>query len=230
MNTRFSYETKNRSLLKRRNKINDHTKNNLSKKKQRKNQKGGQNDLKNQPTQPTQLNQLNQNLSDVNPNNLETVNKMDPQSLEGMNNFQETNLNQDPRQNMNQDNLDEMSQETETETDGALVGAYDNPDKTKPESNIVREQLQAKGGLYVPFPPNINTTKEEAMELKLKDKREPGFTSYRAKMNDQIQPKFVLNNFYPKYSTYYELQPGYVPEESNANQLDEDLESNISLN
>jgi hypothetical protein len=52
----------------------------------------------------------------------------------------------------------------------------------------------------------MDRSKEEALNMKMKDLREPGFSTYRGEMEDKIEPKFVINTFYPKYLSYYELQ------------------------
>ena len=36
----------------------------------------------------------------------------------------------------------------------------------------------------------------------MKNKREPGFTNYWGKIDDKLEPKFVVNSFYPKYLSF----------------------------
>lgn len=79
------------------------------------------------------------------------------------------------------------------------IGTYNNPDRTKELSTIEKKQIEGRSGLTVQYPPIINTTKEEAMEAKLKNTREPGFTNYWEQMEDTLTPKFLVSQFYPKY-------------------------------
>jgi hypothetical protein len=87
------------------------------------------------------------------------------------------------------------------------VGLYNNSHKQTSETELSKAIRKERGGLFISYPPEINGDKEKAMaeKLNLTNSREPGFTSYRGEIADQIEPKFKIDNFYPKYLSYYKL-------------------------
>ncbi len=87
----------------------------------------------------------------------------------------------------------------------ALVGAYNNPKKGKPDLELNKAIQESRSGLFLDYPGTMNTSKENAVKLKLRDKRQEGFTDYKGEITDEIEPKFLANNFYPKDSVYYEI-------------------------
>jgi hypothetical protein len=117
------------------------------------------------------------------------------------NNFNPAQLTEDDFNN-NNNNIsqegDKKQQQNIVEEEPA-VGTYNNPERTKELSTIEKKQIEGRSGLTVQYPPIINTTKEEAMEAKLKNTREPGFTNYWEQMEDTLTQKFLVSQFYPKY-------------------------------
>ena len=109
-------------------------------------------------------------------------------------NEKDFNNNNNINNNMNED---EKTQQNVVEE--PAVGTYNNPDRTKELSTIEKKQIEGRSGLTVQYPPLINITKEEAMEAKLKNTREPGFTNYWEQMEDTLTPKILVSQFYPKY-------------------------------
>jgi hypothetical protein len=160
------------------------TQNKLTKKKAKKTYKhiGGQNatNLKVPPNEIENQESLNVNSNEE----LKENNNMNP---EGLSNNPET--------------------ENENNTPTPLVGSYNNPNKQQPETELSEAIRKERGGLYFEYPGTMNKTKENAIaeKLNLTDTKEPGFTSYRGEMDDKIEPKFKIDNFYPKYLSYYKL-------------------------
>jgi hypothetical protein len=103
----------------------------------------------------------------------------------------------------------------------ALVGIYNNPEKSEKGSILAENIEKSRGGLFVPYPPPMNTNKETSLKLKLKDKREEGFTDFKGQPDDQLEPKFLTDGFYPKNSIYNELKYGV---QANSNQEPESEE------
>jgi hypothetical protein len=101
----------------------------------------------------------------------------------------------------------ELNTENENITQTPAVGLYNNLNKQQPETELSKAIQKERGGLFISYPPEINGDKEKAIaaKLNLTNSREPGFTSYRGEMDDKIEPKFKIDNFYPKYLSYYKL-------------------------
>ena len=118
------------------------------------------------------------------------------------NNFNPDEFTEEDFKNNNNNNMidEKTSQQNTLEGEPVVaVGTYNNPDRTKELSTLEKKQIEGRSGLTVQYPPIINTTKEEAMEAKLKNTREPGFTNYWEQMEDALTPKYLANQFYPKY-------------------------------
>lgn len=146
------------------------------------------------------------------------------------NNF---NPNEFTDKNFNNNN-NNMGEEGEKKTqqnvvEEPAVGTYNNPDRTKELSTIEKKQIEGRSGLTVQYPPIINTTKEEAMEAKLKNTREPGFTNYWEQMEDALTPKFLVSQFYPKYLISSGSSSGSNSMNNN-NNLGNNLGNNLDSN
>ena len=87
----------------------------------------------------------------------------------------------DQEQEQPQINLNNLSRVPQ---EHALVGTYNNPNKDKQKLELNKNIEKSRGGLYVSYPPPINTTKETALALKKRDKREEGFTDYKGEITD----------------------------------------------
>jgi hypothetical protein len=165
----------------RKHKVNKHK---LTKKKAKKTYKhiGGQNATN--PTSPTNESTEYQNSNGVGNGN-------------GMGN----------NNGMGQETLSDNTGENENITQTPAVGLYNNLNKQQPETELSKAIQKERGGLFISYPPEINGDKEKAIaaKLNLTNSREPGFTSYRGEIDDKIEPKFKIDNFYPKYLSYYKL-------------------------
>jgi hypothetical protein len=121
-----------------------------------------------------------------------------------------------------------MNQELENENNiqSQAIGLYNNSNKQQPETELSKAIQKERGGLFVRYPPEINGDKEKAIaeKLNLTNSREPGFTSYRGEIDDKIEPKFKIDNFYPKYLSYYKLT------ENNINISTNNMGNNINNN
>jgi hypothetical protein len=178
-----------KSLIKKRVKNNKNK--NLTKKKHRKHrsQKGGLNPNQEQP-----------------PNNLTAYNEV-------LNNQPQGEVDREGEGIEAGENVEEG--EVTNERKGALVGSYNHPDKGKSATLLDKAIQEERGGLFISYPPIMDMDKTVALDLKEKDLREPGFSTYRGEIADKIEPKFSIKTFYPKYLSYYELQPGYIESETN---------------
>jgi hypothetical protein len=107
----------------------------------------------------------------------------------------------------NNSNMESLPNNQELENNSPAVGLYNKSNKQQPETELSKAIQKERGGLFINYPPEINGDKEKAMaaKLNLTNSREPGFTSYRGEMDDKIEPKFKIDNFYPKYLSYYKL-------------------------
>lgn len=107
----------------------------------------------------------------------------------------------------NNSNMEALPNNQELENNSPAVGLYNKSNKQQPETELSKAIQKERGGLFINYPPEINGDKEKAMaaKLNLTNSREPGFTSYRGEMDDKIEPKFKIDNFYPKYLSYYKL-------------------------
>ncbi len=183
-------------------------KNKLTKKKDRKIYKhlGGQNNIKPNESEPESLETTNNLGENIPTNNLGE-------------NTHTNNLNQNTLPN----NLGENTLPTNNleEQQGPAMGLFNKPDKQEPESELSKAIQKERGGLFVSYPPEINGDKEKALaeKLNLRDTREEGFTSYRGEMNNKIEPKFTIDNFYPKYLSYYKLQGKETNNTNNTSNL-----------
>lgn len=107
----------------------------------------------------------------------------------------------------NNSNMEELPNNQELENNSPAVGLYNKSNKQEQETELSKAIQKERGGLFINYPPEINGDKEKAMaaKLNLTNSREPGFTSYRGEIDDKIEPKFKIDNFYPKYLSYYKL-------------------------
>jgi hypothetical protein len=119
------------------------------------------------------------------------------------------NLNNSEMSNQNQEYTEELEENekglkvSEAKKDNLQpVGTFNNPDKSKKITTLEKEQIKGRSGLSLTYPPIINTSKEDALAFKMKNKREPGFTDYWGKIDDKLEPKFIVDNFYPKYLSF----------------------------
>jgi hypothetical protein len=137
--------------------------------------------------------------------NQETLPSNETENQEYLNNSGNEELMEN---NMNQETLsDNQDLENENNTQPPAVGLYNNLNQEKPETELSKAIRKERGGLFISYPPEINGDKEKAIaeKLNLTNTREPGFTSYRGEIDDKIEPKFEIDNFYPKYLSYYKL-------------------------
>jgi hypothetical protein len=135
--------------------------------------------------------------------------------------------------NMNQEGLSNNPEtENENSTQTPAVGLYNNLNKQQPETELSKAIQKERGGLFISYPPEINGDKEKAIaaKLNLTNSREAGFTSYRGEMDDKIEPKFKIDNFYPKYLSYYKLSENTQNTPSNNMGNMEDNMSNMESN
>lgn len=155
------------------------------------------------------------------------------------NNFNPDEFTEEDFKNNNNMIDEKTSQQNTLEGEPVVaVGTYNNPDRTKELSTLEKKQIEGRSGLTVQYPPIINTTKEEAMEAKLKNTREPGFTNYWEQMEDTLTPKYLANQFYPKYlissssSSNTNLNSNNFGSNnfSNNNLTNNDLGNNFNLN
>jgi hypothetical protein len=123
---------------------------------------------------------------------------------------------------------EEVLEEATPQEEHALVGTYNDPEKNKKGSKLFENIERARGGLFLEYPPPINTTKEDSLMLKMKNKREEGFTDFKGNPEDQLEPKFLSNKFYPKYSIFYELVNNSQNQEST-NTMN-NMEGNVTSN
>ena len=149
------------------------------------------------------------------------------------NNFNSSEFSEEDLINNNNNMNMNMDGEEKQNIAESAVGSYNNPLKTKELSTLEKKQIEGRSGLIVQYPPIINTTKEEAMEAKLKNTREPGFTNYWEKIEDTLTPKYIANNFYPKYLISSSLSSNSNSNSNNLmgnNNLDDNLDNNFNLN
>jgi hypothetical protein len=137
--------------------------------------------------------------------------------------------------NMNQEGLSnnpKTENENKTPTPRPRVGSYNNPNKQQPETELSEAIRKERGGLIFEYPGTMNETKENAIaeKLSLIDTKEPGFTSYRGEMDDKIEPKFKIDNFYPKYLSYYKLSENTENTQNTPSNNEDNMEGNMEGN
>jgi hypothetical protein len=117
-------------------------------------------------------------------------------------NLQEMNEEEQPYQNQSV-GINETGERQES--DHALVGAYNKPPKGKNDLQLNKAIKDSRGGLFLDYPGAMNMNKETALKYKTRNKKLPGFTDYEGKNTDELEPKFLADNFYSKDSVYYEI-------------------------
>jgi hypothetical protein len=144
-------------------------------------------------------------------------------------NLQEMNEEEQPYQNQSV-GIDETGERQESEH--ALVGAYNKPTKGKNDLQLNKAIQESRGGLFLDYPGAMNMNKETALKYKTRNKKLPGFTDYKGENTDELEPKFLANNFYPKDSVYYEIMTNsgkQIPNNQNnmnQNNMNNELNNN----
>jgi hypothetical protein len=87
--------------------------------------------------------------------------------------------------------------------------------------------IQLLGSTQIGYLTSTQIQSITSSQLNLTNSREPGFTSYRGEMDDKIEPKFKIDNFYPKYLSYYKLSENAQNMPSNN---EGDMEGNMEGN
>ncbi len=79
----------------------------------------------------------------------------------------------------------------------AKLGVYDENDSDqKPMTGIAKKMQEVQSGLSVQYPSYLNTSQEEAMKLKLENKREYGFPGLDMKSATLFTPKIDYKLMY----------------------------------
>ena len=119
--------------------------------------------------------------------------------------------------------MDVNNMEERQPQEHALVGTYNNPNKGKHDLQLNEAIEKSRGGLYLSYPPPMNTNKETALALKKRDKREEGFTDYKGQITDELEPKFLAEGFYPKFSLFYEVSKSINTSQKQNQNLNKNL-------
>ena len=125
--------------------------------------------------------------------------------------------------------------EEENQNQAALTSSYNNPDKIKPQDALKKKIMKNIGGLSLTYPPPIDNSKEMAIQYKMEDKRQPGFTAAVSNNNSQtnkdknssgLNPKFEIDEFYPPYSIFYQIEGINPPESAEVDENNKGLVNN----
>jgi hypothetical protein len=80
----------------------------------------------------------------------------------------------------------------------AKSGAYNANNSDQPMTGIAKKMQEVQSGLSVQYPGYLNTSQDEALELKLENKREYGFPGLDMKSTALLTPKIDYKSMYEK--------------------------------
>jgi hypothetical protein len=80
----------------------------------------------------------------------------------------------------------------------AKSGAYNENNSEQPMTGIAKKMQEVQSGLSVQYPGYLNTSQDQAIELKLENKREYGFPGLDMKSTALLTPKIYYKLMYEK--------------------------------